>query len=832
MRTNRHFLRCIWLSMLANAPLQAQSALDGFAPTVSGGSVLAVARQADGKILLGGDFNAVDGVSGRAIARLHPDGRVDSSFHSPLTQGAVNELLVDENGDILLGGSGIVALDEAAPGAIVTLSVGALARLDSSGDLDGSFLPIPTGTVHALLSRNGVNYLVGGEFSAVAGQPRLNLDLIHESGVSNPFAISTQANGTVFALDELPDGRVLVGGSFTQLGGQTAQRIGRLLSSGARDTSFSASVDGTVLDILTTNDGNSVIAGSFLTVNGVSRSHIARLSPEGVLDGDFQVALDQQVFALAALADGRVIAGGDFSGGFTPRIMAINTLGQLSTFPPSGASQSVRALLTLPDDSVLVGGKFASLGGVTRSGIGRVEAHGQLDTTFGPVHDGSVITAAVHMPDRHWLVAGDFVVFDGLPRQNLARVDSRGRVTIPVFGASNPNLNGVPLAMAALADGRAVIAGDFTSAYGQGAGNLIRVNADLSGRDSFAQFPAQTDGPIRALAVQADGKILLGGDFTQVNGVSRLGIARLNASGTLDSAFNANMAAGSSVRALAVSAAGEIFVGGSFTTVGGIARNHLVKLNTTGGVDAIFNPAPNARVDTLLLAPDGGVWVGGEFTSIVSTSRVRVARITGTGGLDSSFNANLSAASVARVQAVALQADGRVWIGGTAGFLSRRLASGATDFSFSASANGSITGILLGLDGKALITGSFSTLAGLGRSGIGRLVAVDRAADQAAFYQPQLSKFFWSLSGSASEVLAPPMFSVMIDAQGTLFTTPVAMVRAGAQWSTSVLFPLDSQVVVRIQARVAGGPAGAADSRIETRHLIVVRSTLFANGFE
>src|SRR3984893_7670066 len=93
--------------------------------------------------------------------------------------------------------------------------------------------------------------------------------------------------------------------------------------------------------------------------------------------------------------------------------------------------------------------------------------------------------------------------------------------------------------------------------------------AAVRGQSALDGFDPNANGAVRVVVVQPDGKILLGGDFTTLspNGgvaVTRNRIARLNPDGTLDTAFNPN--ANSSVTSIAVQADGKILVGGFFTS--------------------------------------------------------------------------------------------------------------------------------------------------------------------------------------------------------------------------------------------------------------------------
>src|SRR5205807_3193554 len=122
--------------------------------------------------------------------------------------------------------------------------------------------------------------------------------------------------------------------------------------------------------------------------------------------------------------------------------------------------------------------------------------------------------------------------------------------------------------------------------------------------------------------------------------VTRNRIARLNPDGTLDT-FNPN--ANGTVYAMAVQADGRILLGGNFTSIGGQTRNNIVRLNSDGTLDA-FDPNANERVFSIAVQADGKILAGGFFTSIGGQPRNRIARLDPTTGLADSFvpNANSS----------------------------------------------------------------------------------------------------------------------------------------------------------------------------------------------
>src|SRR3989440_295342 len=149
-------------------------------------------------------------------------------------------------------------------------------------------------------------------------------------------------------------------------------------------------------------------------------------------------------------------------------------------------------------------------------------------------------------------------------------------------------------------------------------------------------FDPNANGPVRVVVVQPDGKILLGGDFTTLspNGgtaVTRNHIARLNVDGTLDTVFNPNANFG--VGAITVQADGKILVGGEFFSIGGQSRDHIARLDPTTGLADSFAPEPNGNVSSIIQQADGKILVGGDFTNIGGQMRRGIARLDPMTGL-------------------------------------------------------------------------------------------------------------------------------------------------------------------------------------------------------
>src|SRR5437660_1790080 len=155
--------------------------------------------------------------------------------------------------------------------------------------------------------------------------------------------------------------------------------------------------------------------------------------------------------------------------------------------------------------------------------------------------------------------------------------------------------------------------------------------AAVRGQSALDGFDPHADGTVRVVVVQPDGKILLGGDFTTLspNGgvaVTRNRIARLNPDATLDNAFSPS--ANGFVHSIAVQADGKILAGGQFTSIGGQTRNCIARLDATTGLADSFNPNANNDVDSIAVQADGKILAGGFFTSIGGQTRSGFARLS------------------------------------------------------------------------------------------------------------------------------------------------------------------------------------------------------------
>jgi uncharacterized delta-60 repeat protein len=873
-------------------------------------SVYSLAVQADGKILVGGYFTTLGGQTRNYIGRLNGDGKLDTTFN-PGANSYVTSLAVQADGKILVGGN-FTTLGEQARNCI--------GRLNSDGTLDTTFNPGADGWVNSLAVQTDGKILVGGNFSTLGGQTRNHIGRLNSDGTLDSGFDPGAAGASypyVSSLAVQTDGKILVGGNFSTLGGQTRNYIGRLNRDGTLDTTFNPGASSTVYSLAVQADGKILVGGGFTTLGGQTRNCIGRFNSDGTLDTTFNPGANSYVTSLAVQADGKILVGGYFTtlGGQTRNgIGRLNSDGTLDTTFTPAADDYVSSLAVQADGKILVGGYFTTLAGQPRNCIGRL--NNTEPATQSLSYEGSTLTwlrggtspevwrtsfdtstnrgidwvslgagarlsggwqlTAVSVPTNAnirargfltggvgngsaWFVEsiiGPLVVLS----QPISRTNNAGTVaTFSVAAGGTPPLSyqwlkgGVNLSDSGNTSGaqtstlmlsnvlggdagrysviisnafgsvtsvvatltvleplitsqpvsRSVNVGDtvgfsvtavgtaplgyqwrkdgvavgvattasltFTNVQGADEGGydvvvsnqfgsvtsavaLLTVN--LATADAFnpGASNAGASSAVYTTAVQADGKILVGGQFTTLGGQTCNNIGRLNSDGTLDTTFSPG--ANGFVDSLAIQADGKILVGGGFNTLGGQTRNCIGRLNSDGTLDTTFNPGANSSVYSLAVQTDGKILVGGRFTTLGGQTRNYIGRLNGDGTLETAFNPQAGAIYYPYVDSLAVQADGKILVGGgfnTLGgqprnYIGRLNSNGTLDTTFNPDAGFEVDALAVQADGKILVGGWFTTLGGQTRNHIGRLNG-DGTLDTS--FNPGASDVVWSLAVQA-----------------------------------------------------------------------------------
>ena len=838
-----HRLRAFVVSgLLACAPAahgQMPGAVDLSFETGSAvvGVVNVVLPVGNGKTYLGGNFHTVRGAVRNGIARLNADGTADQTF-DPGTGVAgvigytVNTIAVQADGKVVIGGEFTVYNGTARK---------RIARLNSDGSLDTSFNP-GTGTdlqVHSIAVQADGKVVIGGEFTSYNGTPRNRIARLHSNGsLDTSFNPGTGANDYVFSIAVQADGKVLMGGRFTSYNIEARNRIARLNGDGSLDQSFNpgSGPNQWVVSVAMQADGKVIIGGGFSSYNGVSRLRIARVNSNGSLDTSFDPGAGVRggLYSVAVQTDGRVLIGGLFSSyNDTPRngIVRLNSSGSLDTSfdPGTGANSSVLSVAVGTDGKVFIGGYFTSYNKTARNAVARLNSDGTLDMSFIPgTGVNSEVNSVAVGTDGKVLIGGHFTSYNGTARDYMARLNSDGSLDTSFnapIGGLDPVIGETPVDSVAMqADGRMIIIYDTN--YAPGPPRVARLYSDGSVDTSFNPGTGANTS-VRSIAVQPDGKALIAGGFTSYNGTGCNYVARINGDGSLDTTFNPAIpqiiGQWGWANSVALQADGKVLVG-FYISIYNVGQNlpHIWRLNADGSLDTAFNPGTgtNLQISSIAVQADGKVVIGGEFTSYNGTPRNRIARLHSNGSLDTSFNPGTGANG--NVYSIAVQADGKVFISGEFSsyngvlldFLARLHPDGTLDTSFNpgnglaGSVSASVASIALQADGKVLIGGAFGSYGGTPRNRLARLTN-DPATQSISV--PSSSRVQWLRGGAAPEV---EQVSFERSADGVSWTALGAGTRITGGWERAGL-SLSVTGYIRARGRTTGGQFNGSSSVIE-----------------
>ena len=355
---------------LAEAANRFPARIDNtFAANVDG-AVFAIQRQPDGKILIGGRFSKVNGQNHQGLARIFPDGRLDTSFAGTAVPTANNGVIFH------------------APTAVLS----------------------------------GGKILVGGEFTQVNGQSLQGLAMLNANGsLDNSF--NARIDGQVLAMAVQKDGRVLIAGSFTHVYGQPKKYVARLNADGSLDSAFTSTWDRAVNALAVAPDETAIFALTTIIREGYPAYLIVRLKTDGTLDRQF-ASLRTNVFGLTVQSNGDPVVGGDFGIRNGPGDIARFNRGDGSVdmnFKP-GVGNIVWTLAAQSYGRLLVGGVF------NRS-IARLNLDGTTDLSFAITSDtpnpGQFSVFAISAADDgSVLIGGDFQHLDGQAKPYLARISA------------------------------------------------------------------------------------------------------------------------------------------------------------------------------------------------------------------------------------------------------------------------------------------------------------------------------------------------------------------------------------------------------------------------
>lgn len=763
------------------------------------GPVLAILETGDGRLLVGGEFKAVNGIRRPGIARLDQSGRVDNQFAPTGTVTRINTMLVDPSGRVLVGGS--FSRIESGIGSNI-------GRLGADGKTDYSFQSGngASGPVLALARQRDGKFLVGGSFETYAGEPRARLVRLDAKGIIDPtFQVSPPPDGGVTCIAVQSDGCIVIGGDFATIGGSARGGLARLLPDGHLDPMFNpgwgVSNPESVRSLIPTPEGTLLVGiglkdnyGNPVWFNDIGCGGVVRLDAFGGMDAGFSATLMNEfypyagnVVSLAMGSNGAIYVAGrlPYRGGLNQFVNRLTSQGSLdSTFGQNRLSGdgNATAVVVLAGGDIVVGldgeGDASGMylrrirGGpspanppVYRSRVPNVALTPRKGSVpFAPsswkirkgeeaaFHAGAMSPGPIQF---QWQIDGVNVpgATNAVFRMPVLDSNSRFRVEVlqenssgtartgtwitvpdedvyagqpdPAFRVPAP-INGRLFRVRPLADGGAVIGGSLLTVAGKPSPLIARLDSH------GALLPFETgwsvgDGTVREILVEPDGHLLVGGGFRTVgvDGSTSSSLVRLHSSGKPDTNFRPVFSSNAAIFAIARHLDGRIAVGGTFNSVNGDVRSNLVVLDAQGQIDSHFRPQIDGTVNACLWATNR-LLIAGAFGVVNGEVRKGIAQLMPDGSLDPTF-VPIEYPDKA-VQCLALQRNGRILIGGqftSIGtkpnrLIARLLANGQLDTGFSSSLSGIvINSMALQSDGAIVVTGN---LTAFGTPGIARLL--------------------------------------------------------------------------------------------------------------
>jgi len=367
---------------------------------------------------------------------------------------------------------------------------------------------------------------------------------------------------------------------------------------------------------------------------------------------------------------------------------------------------------------------------------------GSLDANFNPPlvaaanNPGAAVYVVALQPDGQILIGGLFFAVSGTNLLvNVARLNPDGSID-PTFLPGRVADTGYVDAIGVQPDGKIVVGGSFYSSRGNAPVNLLRLNADGTFDSGFFRF-SDVDGPVNTVLLQSDGKILIGGGFTVVDGLVRQSLARLNADGTVDSGFDACVAstAGSGGTSLAVQGNGQILASGTFVFNSGLYRDGVARLSECGVLDANYAREPGvnagAVVFTTALRSTGELLLGGNLGTFHNYPRSGLVQLSTSGNVELSFSPGAGIDNGTTIYAMTIQGDGKVIIGGNFNQYDSQSRTGVarinldgsldTAFAPGSGPNNSVSSLVIQSDNRILVAGKYTSFNGQPRNGLARL---------------------------------------------------------------------------------------------------------------
>lgn len=537
---------------------------------------------------------------------------------------------------------------------------------------------------------------------------------------SNPYKT---ANSWIHATASQADNsKFVLGGDFTTYNGENHNRIVRILANGSIDPNFNSGIglDVTPSSVAVQADNKILVGGSFTSYNGSAVNGFIRINEDGSLDNAFPAAS-----ILSNANKIKVQSSGKFFALTNLGLVRLNADGTIDASFANTANYGGSDYAVQPDGKVIIASE-----GTDTVHLIRLLANGALDPSYKAdiairINSWSLAVNSIGLQlDGKILIGGTYRTGNSQEIGILKRVNTDGTEDSTFTLDVNPNniysINIQP-------DGKAIVAGNWERDPHGGEHTYVqfiaRLNLDGSTDNSFIHNNKYIKSAfsIYATTLLSNGQVLAGGHFEEINTYSINNVALLNSDGTLVGNFNQGPGVNGIVRTTAVQSDQKILIGGQFGNVQFTPRSHIARLLPDGGIDTSFDPGKgtNGTVYAIVVQPDGKIIIGGEFTSYDTDTVKNIVRVNADGSIDYSFQTTVDGI----IYSLELQSDNKLIVGGNFSLVNdddrfslvRLNADGSIDSGFdrlfpTAETNGNeVRTSLILPNGQIMVGGSFST---------------------------------------------------------------------------------------------------------------------------
>lgn len=661
--------------------------------------VYSIKSQSDGKIIIVGNFTAYNGVSCNRIARLNTDGSIDKAFNIGLgANKVVKSAEIQADGKIVIIGE-FSSFDNNHRSYI--------ARLKSDGSLDNGFNVSISGLeeISTIKCLPDGKILIGAHIGRDSENSGYTVIKLNANGrIDTDFNFNSEYGGKINTINLYSDGKILVGRNFnddrsffvkhtlsgnidsdfstieikdSQIQSVVLQGDGSLLVSvqteenysvkcsvkkfmpnGYRDFNFNILIGlgsphnqkiGFFAGLISQTDGKLIVYKEELIDYHVKKYCIFGINQEGVLDSSFR--FDSLAFLqigingfnlMTSNEQGEIILA--FKSGQSNElksnlILKISSNGKIvDEFKYGiGSNGSIYSLLEQPDGKILVVGDFTCFNGLSQYLVTRLNVDGSIDKNFN-VNRTNISNLAKHLFYPNYLDRDSDYFDRSFPGENdkyyYERYETSMSSTVTGFGESKI------LCILLQPDGKILLGGDFKNFNQSNNNYLVRLNSDGSLDTSF-NIGLTLNAKVNSIAIQYDGKILVGGDFNVEDGIGKNYLVRINSDGTIDNSFDCGLGPNEPVRKILVLSNSRILISGDFYRINNIDCGRVAKLDYTGKLDSKFNVGKNinSSVKDMILQKNGKIIIIGKFvsTNYYRIGRNNIARLNVNGSLDRSF---------------------------------------------------------------------------------------------------------------------------------------------------------------------------------------------------